>query len=204
MKHPSVRELYEYWNARRGLCSAPDRAEIEPGAIRRVLADTFIIAFDPRAGHPFRIAGTRVCAAFGRELKGVPFVEVWDRDSQKLVRDLLTIVAHESVGIVAGARGICAEGSGPEGSGAEGSALQFELLVLPLRHRARTDARVLGALAPAEVPYWFGVSTLERLSIGTIRYLSTDSSVRPQPALVATEATGRIRHGFTIYDGGAG
>jgi len=49
MKHPSVRELYDYWNARRGLRSAPDRADIEPGAIRRVLADTFIMAFDPRA-----------------------------------------------------------------------------------------------------------------------------------------------------------
>jgi hypothetical protein len=196
MKHPSVRELYDYWNARRGLRSAPDRAEIEPGAIRRVLADTFIMAFDPRAGHPFRIAGTRVCAAFGRELKGVAFVDVWNRDSQKLIRDLLTVVANESVGVVAGARG----------TNAEGSELEFELLVLPLRHRARTDARVLGALAPAEVPYWFGVSTLERLSLGTIRYLATDSSPNTQPAprLVASEPTGRIRHGFVVYDGGTG
>src|SRR5262249_39850199 len=132
--------------------------------------------------------------AFGRELKGVPFVEMWDRDSQKLVRDLLTIVAHESVGVVAGA----------SGTNAEGSELEFELLVLPLRHRSRTDARVLGALAPAEVPYWFGVSTLERLSIGTIRFLPTDSSVRPRPALVASALPGRIRHGFVVYDGGAG
>jgi hypothetical protein len=196
MKHPSVRELYDYWNARRGLRSAPDRAEIEPGAIRRVLADTFIMAFDPRAGHPFRIAGTRVCAAFGRELKGVAFVDVWNRDSQKLIRDLLTVVANESVGVVAGARG----------TNAEGSELEFELLVLPLRHRARTDARVLGALAPAEVPYWFGVSTLERLSLGTIRYLATDSgpNTQPVPRLVSSEPTGRIRHGFVVYDGGTG
>src|SRR5436190_21085889 len=96
MKHPSIRELYDYWNARRGLRSAPDRAEIEPGAIRRVLADTFILAFEQRARHPFRIAGTRVCAAFGRELKSVPFLDLWGDDSQKQMRDLLTIVAHEA------------------------------------------------------------------------------------------------------------
>ena len=194
MKHPSVRELYDYWNARRGLRSAPDRAEIEPGAIRRVLADTFIIAFDERAGHPFRIAGTRVCAAFGRELKGVPFLDMWDAGSQKQVRDLLTIVGNESVGVVAGARGV----------NAEGTALEFELLVLPLRHRTRTDARVLGALAPTEVPYWFGVSALGQLSLGSVRYLAPESSDAARPALrlvSSTETPGRIRHGFVVYDG---
>ena len=70
MKHPSNRQLFEYWTKRRGRRSAPERGEIEPGAIRHVLADTFILAFETGAGHPFRIAGTRVCALFGRELKG--------------------------------------------------------------------------------------------------------------------------------------
>ena len=41
MKHPSARELYDYWNAQRGLRAAPERADIEPGAIRRALADTW-------------------------------------------------------------------------------------------------------------------------------------------------------------------
>src|SRR3979411_214660 len=49
---------------------APERGDIEPGAIRNVLGDSFIIAYDPEADHPFRLAGTRVCALFGRELKG--------------------------------------------------------------------------------------------------------------------------------------
>ncbi len=157
-----------------------------------MLADTFIIAFDARAGHPFRIAGTRVCAAFGRELKGVPFLDMWSIESQKQVRDLLTVVANESVGVVAGSRGVSAEGS----------ALEFELLVLPLRHRARTDVRILGALAPSEVPYWFGVNALGQLSLGSIRYLAPDSSAGPALRPVSSEPPGRIRHGFVVYDGG--
>jgi len=42
VKHPSVRELYRYWNAQRGLRAAPERSDIEPGAIRRALADTAV------------------------------------------------------------------------------------------------------------------------------------------------------------------
>jgi hypothetical protein len=67
MKHSSIRELFDYWNERRGRRAAPERGDIEPGDIRGVLADTFILAFDAPASHPFRIAGTRVCALFGRE-----------------------------------------------------------------------------------------------------------------------------------------
>ena len=82
MKHPSTRELFDYWNNRRGSRPAPERSEIEPGAIRRVLADTFILGIDPGSGHPFRIAGTRVCAIFGRELKGMAFTDLWRETSR--------------------------------------------------------------------------------------------------------------------------
>ena len=85
MKHPSNRELFEYWNTRRGRRSAPDRNEIEPGAIRHLLADTFILAFDASGGHPFRLAGTRVCALFGRNLKGASFLDLWAASSRGAV-----------------------------------------------------------------------------------------------------------------------
>ena len=34
MKHAASRELYAYWEEQRGRRAAPERAEIEPGAIR--------------------------------------------------------------------------------------------------------------------------------------------------------------------------
>src|SRR5262249_31575908 len=141
MKHASVRKLFDYWNERRGARAAPERGDIEPGAIRRVLADTFILAVDPLAGHPFRIAGTRACAAFGRELRGEPFLNLWSASSRAPIRDLLTVVTQESIGAVAGVRG----------ENDAGGALDFELLLLPLRHQGRTDVRLLGALGPAQV-----------------------------------------------------
>src|SRR3954454_9451040 len=44
MKHASIRELFAYWNLRRGARLAPDRSDIDPAVIRGVLADTFILA----------------------------------------------------------------------------------------------------------------------------------------------------------------
>jgi len=194
MKHPSAQELYNYWNAQRGLRAAPERADIEPGAIRRALADTFILAHDASTGHSFRIAGTRLCAAFGRELRGAAFIDLWDQESRQRMRDLLGVVAHEYVGVVAGARG-CSD---------EGAVLDFELLVLPLRHRTMVDARLLGALAPRDLPYWFGMNPVGRLALGTIRYLGDHEATAPHQAIGSLPPGGRIRHGFVVYDGGQG
>jgi hypothetical protein len=191
MKHASIRELFDYWNARRGRRSAPERADIEPGAIRRVLADTFILAFEPRMGHPFRIAGTRVCALFNRELKGAAFLDLWSITSRADLRDLAAIVADESVGVVASATG----------RSAAGAALRLELLLLPLRH-GQTDARFLGALVPCEVPPWLGASPLGGLVLGTHRFVGA-SVVPLRPAATRTPREGgSVRHGFTVYEGG--
>ena len=190
MRHPSIRELFDYWNQRRGLRPAPDRGDIEPGAIRRVLADTFILSFDETMGHPFRIAGTRVCAAFGRELKNERFLDLWAADSSKPVRDLLNVVGNETVGVVASAHG----------TSTAGTTHDMELLVLPLSHRGRNGARVLGAMASRDAAYWLGACTLGHLTLGNLRYLGPQ--LEPAPPIAPARPEGRIRHGFVVYDGG--
>src|SRR6266700_3496080 len=69
MKHPSNREFFAYWDAKRGDARAPERSDIEPGAVRELLGDIFVLSYDSDAGYPFRVAGTRVCALLGRDLK---------------------------------------------------------------------------------------------------------------------------------------
>ena len=201
MKHPSVRELFDYWNARRGRRPVPERAEIEPGEIRRVLADTFILSFEPGAGHPFRIAGTRVCALFSRELKGESFLDLWSIESRSDIRDLLKIVADELVGVVASA----------SAANAAGGSLGLELVLLPLSHHGRTDARFLGALAPSAQPAWLGTSALVDLTLGTYRYVGPALAGTPVPRAFIPKLAdgphigphaGRIRHGLVVYDGG--
>ena len=95
MKHPSTRDLYNYWNERRGARLAPERGEIEPSEIRQVLGDTFVLACDGIGNHPFRLAGTRLCSLFGRELKGESFVKLWERTDQAAMRELIGVVIDD-------------------------------------------------------------------------------------------------------------
>src|SRR5882672_6410260 len=101
MKSASTSKLFAYWNERRGTRLAPERGDIEPGAIREVLGDSFIIAFDPPADHPFRLAGTKMCALFGHELTGKPFAALWDEASRKTANDMVAMVADEATAAVA-------------------------------------------------------------------------------------------------------
>jgi hypothetical protein len=190
MQHSSTRQLFEYWSERRGSRTAPERADIEPGPIRHALGDTFVLSFNPAVGHPFRLAGTRLCALFCRELKGNPFVDLWARPVRQSLLELTALVGAQSPGLVAGA----------SGQGPNGSTLELELLLLPLTHRGRMPGRFLGVLAPLTVPYWIGVAPLTHLRLGAPRHLGPAS----QPVAGAPYQTpnGRWRNGFLVIDGG--
>ncbi len=192
MKHPSNRELFDYWNERRGERLAPERADIEPGAIRKVLGDTFVLDVGGNGSHLFRIAGTRLCALFGRELKGESFVRLWQRSGQTAIRELIAVVAEEKAGVIASVTGATSDDTL--------LPVHLELLLLPLSHQSRGEARVMGALAPIAAPYWLGAKAIGPLTLGMFRHIgaAVDAAAPPRFSAVA----GRIRHGLTVYDGG--
>jgi hypothetical protein len=127
---------------------------------------------------------------FGRELKNETYLGLWKFESRKLARDLLAVVADESVGLVASVAA----------AGDDGSEHALELLLLPLSHRGVTDSRVLGALVPTDGAHWLGETTLGLLTLGTLRYVGPTPMQRLETP--AARPAGRIRHGFTVYDGG--
>lgn len=191
MKHASTHALYAYWNERRGSRAAPERVELEPRDIGRALADTFILTFDASAAHPFRLAGTHICGLFGRELRGDPFESLWATEDRPLVRSLLHAVADEASGVVAGVRG----------KNEEGDPLELELLLLPLRHRGRTHARLTGVLAPLATPFWLGSSPLLHLNLIAHRHLAA-AEVAPQPTPFTIVHGGAGRASFVVHEGG--
>ena len=187
MKHAASRELFAYWEERRGKRSAPGRTDIEPGAIRHVLSDAFILALDGGAGHPFRLAGTRVCALFGRELKSEPFIGLWAAASQPIVCNLLAILNDERVGTVAG---VTAQST-------DGEPIDLELLLLPLSTTRPSLARGIGILAPLKTPEWFGSSPIGALTLGGRRHIGASVETRLLPRFMAP----RRRH-LVVHEGG--
>ncbi len=188
MKHAASRELFAYWQELRGRRPAPERGEIEPGAIRQVLSDAFIIALDRGADYPFRLAGTRVCALFGRELKGHSFTALWDETSRRTIRDLLSILTDEWVGTVAGATGYTRSGA----------LVELEVLLLPLAAGRPSLARSIGVLAPMKIPQSLGLDPIGALTLGGRRHVGAAVEKRLLPRFLAP----RSRRGFVVYDGG--
>jgi hypothetical protein len=188
MKHAASRELYAYWEERRGRRAAPERAEIEPGAIRGALSDAFILSLDAARGHPVRLAGTRVCALFDRELRGEPFLRLWAADSRTIIAGLLAILGDERIGTVAGATG----------RNRAGDVLDLELLLLPLDAPRPSFARAIRVLAPLEAPPWLGTSPLGSLTLGSRRHVGAALEKRLLPRFLAP----RGRRGLVVYDGG--
>ena len=182
MKHPSSRIVLDYWNERRRGRTAPERADIDPGAIRHALADTFMLAADFGGDLRFRLAGTRVCALFGREVKGESFRSFWAEESRQHIDTLLSTVTDENIGAVAGLAG----------TSADGIDVSIEMLLLPLGHPGQTRIRSLGVLAPMAPPFWLGEKAIIELTLRTLRHIGGDLAV----------PTAARRHGFTVYRGG--
>jgi hypothetical protein len=140
MKHPSSRHFFAYWDDKRGLARAPDRSEIEPGAVRELLGDIFVLSYDPAGGYPFRVAGTRVCALLGRDQKGLSFSALFTQACRREIEDVIGIVAEEMLAAVAGITA----------TAEDGSSAHLELLLLPFNNRAHTPLSLTGLLAPLD------------------------------------------------------
>src|ERR1700722_4706621 len=140
MKHPSSREFFAYWDAKRGDARAPDRSEIEPGAVRELLGDIFVLSYDAAAGYPFRVAGTRVCALLGSDQKDRSFSALFEPAGRREIEEIIAVVAEELLAAVAGITA----------TAEDGRIAHLELLLLPFNSRAHTPLSLTGLLAPFE------------------------------------------------------
>ena len=185
MKHISSQIVLTHWSERRRNRPAPERNDIDPAVIRHALPDTFMLAADFVDELRFRLAGTRVCALFGREVKGESFRTFWSEESRRQIDPLLRIVADEGVGAVAGL-----VGTTPDGIEAD-----VEMLLLPLAHSGQMRIRALGVLAPVTAPFWVGVKPVIELGLRTLRHIGGATQDWRMPA-------GSRRNGFVVYRGG--
>jgi hypothetical protein len=192
MRHSSTRDVFAYWNERRGERPAPERADIDPVAIRHALGDIFILAADFVDEQRFRLGGTRVCALFCRELKGEPFGALWDEPSRRLIQNLLNVIAEENLGAVAGVTG----------HAADGAKVNLELLLLPLAHQGHARVRALGVLVPIGMPYWIGEKPVTALELGQIRHVGPAIDELGGRRFVTGGPGVRVRRGLMIYQGG--
>ncbi len=186
MKHPANREFYSYWDEKRAGAAAPERSDLEPEHVRHLLGDIFVLSYDPSAGHPFRVAGTRMCALLGRDLKGQSFTGLFRDDDRGEMRDILGIVAEETLATVAGITALAPDGT----------RVHLELLLLPFSARSHSPVSLTGLLAPLnppQGPYVYG--GLSEFSLTSWRHIHQEK--RGPRALRKWS----IIRGLTVYEG---
>jgi hypothetical protein len=183
MKHPSTREFFAYWDEKRGSARAPDRSEIEPGAVRELLGDIFVLSYDAAAGYPFRVAGTRVCALLGCDQKDRSFSALFAPDTRREIEDIIAVVSEEMLAAVAGITA----------TAQDGATAHLELLLLPFTPRAHAPLTLTGLLAPFESEH----SLLRDFKLTSYRYLGH----QPQKLVPRALRKLAVARGFMVYEG---
>ena len=178
MRQAGSYELFTYWDQLRRGRAAPERNDLDPVAIRNVLADTFMLEVDLERTYPICLSGTRLSALFDAELKGRAFLSLWSLLQRQDVARMLQIVVDGACPVIAGAAA----------APADYDKTEFELLLLPLRHHGKTHARVLGRIAPSKRPSWLGLIPIQSLEFLSMRVLN-GTSIPPATAMPAAPKT---------------
>ena len=218
MKSVVARSLYEYWTKLRGQRPAPERNEVDPAAIRSLLGDTYNLEALDRHTYSFRLAGTRLCAAYGRELKGRNMLDFGSGKERESIACLLAAVVEDGAAAVFGL----------SATNERGQIMPVEVMFLPLHHEGPNHTRILGCFAPMDQPYWLGLYPVVRQPLQSLRLIWPDekpafllntekvdgthggSPVRHDPPPlrfdrrrpVPPQASGRVFRHFRVIEGG--
>jgi hypothetical protein len=182
MKHPSNRQFFAYWDEKRGDSRAPDRSDFKPDGFRELLGDIFVLACDEANRYPFRVAGTRLSALLGRDLKDQSFPGLFGAESRRDIEDVITAVTEDMLPAIAGITATSNEG-----------VMHLELLLLPFNQRAHVPLSLTGLLAPFEN----GHSSLRDFKLTSWRY------IHPPTERLVPRALRKLKlaRGLMVYEG---
>lgn len=204
MRHDATSELLSYWNRLRGTRAAPERKEITPAPIRSYVADTFILQATGTSEPRFRLAGTRICSIYGRELKSLSFTSLWHtRDKNSISRLVKNSMTNKSVVQMI-----------YEGRSARGRKVLLKLLLLPLASEAN-EQHLMGMIVAIGRPFWLESDMIVENRIQSVSII--DPRAPPpgtEPILIGSEAvvsvplpssrtivSRKVQH-LRVFDGG--
>jgi hypothetical protein len=205
MRQRTSNLLYSYWNSVRQGRRAPCRYEIEPAKIAALLPETFIVECGARTEYRIRLAGTRICDQFGRELRNSSLLDFWTPHDREAMANLLHNVIQD------GAVGVAHFAARKEGD----RRVDFEMTLMPLIHNDQSVNRVLGCITAIDPPFWLGTVRLDDFELKDVNLLWPDGAPVFITASGETFADGPVpgghldrlsadeaRRRFKVYEGG--
>ncbi|MEO1199127.1 MAG: PAS domain-containing protein [Pseudomonadota bacterium] len=197
LRQDASRRLYAYWNRLRGTRLAPERGDIEPGDLAQLLGDTFVLEVESPSRLTYRLAGTRLSIAMGRELRGENWLDGWRDKEREALETLITCVVHDVVGASIDI----------DHENHNGRCVRYEWALFPLALRNGPIGRIVGIATPIDRPYWLGAHPLARTSLADLRILWLnrlwETPDRRDMRLPYRGITPKGRYGhLALYEGG--
>ncbi len=158
MRLAATIDIFGYWNRIRGAEIAPLRTQIEPNAVRHILASLFMLEINKSGRVTFRLAGTRICDLFGRDLGGSSLSELWAHGNEDIERTAMGVMEHAIPTLL-----------NVTGYSTAGHRTGFEIILLPLRSNEGHCNKVLGCIAPETAASWLEVVPLQFLALDRSR-----------------------------------
>lgn len=166
MRVQTTIEIFDYWNRIRGAADAPLKSQVEPSAVPHLLQSLFILETRHGGDIVFRLAGTRICDFFGRDLRGERFSSLWAHGQHADVeRTAMGVMDHTLPALF-----------NATGYSTVGHQVSFEIIMMPLRSADGACDRLLGAIAPKAAASWLEIVPLEFLALDRSRLLPEKSS----------------------------
>ena len=181
IRHRANRDFYTYWDRLRAAGTAPEQRLMDPALIGAALPDIFIVDVPEPGAYEIRLAGTRLCGFWGRELRGEDALALWEGQDREGAEMLLFQVVEDAAVAVAS----------HEATSLRGERVELEMVAMPLvRHLGGQEVRrIIGAFVPWSSPYWLGSDPLARQRIVSVRMawpdLGAPAAAPPQPSPLA-------------------
>jgi hypothetical protein len=170
--HPGSRQLFRHWEMLRAERACPTREEFELSAVKGILPDMFIMDRDYlRSSFKFRLAGTRICTLFNRNLTGTNAIEGWDKFESEVLSRHLLIALNQKQPVVIRMRFTTERQQ----------VVAAEMVALPVQMRNSHRTQLIGGLFPFRAAQSLGHTSITKQELASARVVWTEH--------IETEAT---------------
>ncbi len=193
--HPGSRQLFRHWEMLRAERACPTRDEFTFEPIKAIMPDLMVIDRDYlRNSFRYRLAGTRLCNLFNRNLTATNVLAGWDSfENDVISRHLLTVINQKQPAVIR-----------MRFTTDRGQVVAAELLAIPVQMRGSHRVQIIGGLFPFRAAQSLGHTSIVKQEMASARVIWTEHETSPhENDIAAFPPPQRITTpNFTLIDGG--
>jgi hypothetical protein len=163
--HPGSRKLFAHWEMLRAERPYPTREEFSFTPIKELMPDMILIEKDHlRSSYRFRLAGSRVCSLFGRNLTAADALQGWDAFEASVLTSHFELALRDFQPVLVRMRLMTDTGI----------AIAAELVALPIQIRESNRVQLIGGLFPFRDIQTIGHSAIRARELVSARTIWTE------------------------------